>query len=130
MKKIMVLGGSGFVGSQLCEKLVRQGWCVTVPTRRRTHASHLLHLPGLTVLEFDVHNEGALTAALPGHDAVVNLVAILHGTQAAFDKTHVALPETIARAALASGVGHVVQISALGAQGEQPSSPSSMYLCS
>ncbi len=128
MKKIMVLGGSGFVGSQLCEKLVRQGWCVTVPTRRRTHASHLLHLPGLTVLEFDVHNEGALTAALPGHDAVVNLVAILHGTQAAFDKTHVALPEKIARAALASGVAQVVQISALGAQGEQPSNPSSMYL--
>ena len=44
MKKILVLGGTGFVGAHVCEKLVREGWHVTVPTRRRANASHLLPL--------------------------------------------------------------------------------------
>ena len=34
MKKILVLGGTGFVGRQVCEQLTRLGWQITVPTRR------------------------------------------------------------------------------------------------
>ena len=79
MKKIIVLGGTGFVGAHVCEKLVREGWQVTLPTRRRSNAVQVVHLPGLTVLELDVHDEAALTRAVAGHDALVNLVAILHG---------------------------------------------------
>ena len=72
MKNIMVLGGTGFVGAHVCEKLVRQGFNVTVPTRRRRNAQRIQHLPSVTVLELNVHNEAALTQALAGHDAVVN----------------------------------------------------------
>lgn len=128
MKKIFVLGGTGFVGAHVCEKLVRDGWHVTVPTRRRDNARHLLHLPPLTVLEMDVHDELALTQAVVGHDAVVNLVAILHGTEAAFHRVHVALPQKLAKACLASGVEQVVHVSALGANAQQPESAPSMYL--
>ena len=128
MKKILVLGGTGFVGAHVCEKLVRDGWHVTVPTRVRNNARHLQHLPPLTVLEMDVHDEVALTHALAGHEAVVNLVAILHGTQAAFHRVHVALPEKLARACLANGVKRVVHISALGADAQHPESAPSMYL--
>lgn len=130
MKKVLVLGGTGFVGAHVCEKLVRDGWHVTVPTRRRQNARHLLHLPPLTVQELDVHDEVALTQALAGHDAVVNLVAILHGNEAAFHKVHVALPEKLARACRASGVQRLVHISALGVDGVQPESAPSLYLCS
>lgn len=128
MKKVMVLGGTGFVGQHVCEKLVRQGWSVTVVTRRRTNARHLQHLPLLTVLEFDVHNEAALSAALAGHDAVVNLVAILHGNQAAFDKVHVALPQKLGRACVAARVRQLVHVSALGADPLQPEAAPSLYL--
>ena len=128
MENILVLGGTGFVGAHVCEKLVRQGWHVTVPTRRYANAQHLLPLPLVTVLELDVHDEAALTRAVAGHEAVVNLVAILHGTQAAFDKTHVALPQKLARACLAGGVQQLVHISALGANALQPESAPSMYL--
>ena len=128
MKKILVLGGTGFVGAHVCEKLVRDGWHVTVPTRVRRNAQHLQHLPPLTVLEMDVHDESALTQALAGHDAVVNLVAILHGTQAAFHRVHVALPEKLARACLVNGVKRVVHVSALGAHAQQPESAPSLYL--
>lgn len=128
MKKILVLGGTGFVGAHVCEKLVRDGWHVTVPTRRRQNAQHLLHLPTLTALELDVHDEAALTQAVAGHDAVVNLVAILHGDEAAFHKVHVVLPEKLARACRVSGVQRLVHISALGVNASQPQSAPSMYL--
>src|SRR5450830_1791461 len=128
MKKVLVLGGTGFVGTQVCEKLLRQGWHVTVPTRQRSHAQHLQALSGLTLLELDVHDEVALTRAVAGHDAVVNLVAILHGTQADFDKAHVALPQKLTRACAAGGVQQVVHVSALGADALQPQAAPSMYL--
>lgn len=125
---VLVLGGTGFVGAHVCEKLVQQGYHVTVPTRRRNNARHILHLPGLTVLEANVHDEAALTRLVAGHDAVVNLVAILHGNAAAFDKVHVNLPQKLARACLANGVRRVVHISALGADDQRPGAAPSEYL--
>lgn len=128
MKRVMVLGGTGFVGAHVCEKLVRQGWHVTVPTRRRSNAQHLLPLPLVTVLELDVHDDAALAHALVGHAALVNLVAILHGDLATFEKVHVTLPQKLARACVAAGVKKIVHISALGANAQQPQSAPSMYL--
>lgn len=128
MKKVIVLGGTGFVGAHVCEKLVRAGWQVTVPTRRVANAKPIQHLPGLTVQGCDVHDEAALTRVVAGHDALVNLVAILHGSQAAFDRVHVALPQKIARACLHAGVRQVVHVSALGADALQPGRLPSMYL--
>jgi len=128
MKNIFVPGGTGFVGAHVCEKLVRAGWQVTVPTRRRLRAQGIMHLPNLTVLELDVHDDAALNRAMAGHDALVNLVAILHGTQAAFEHVHVALPQKLAHACALNGVRQVVHISALGADALQPQQAPSMYL--
>ena len=121
MKKILVLGGSGFVGSHVCEKLARQQLRVTLPTRRRGNAKHLQMLPLVDVMEADVHDEKALAQLVAGHDAVVNLVAILHGNAKAFNRAHVELPQKLARACAAAGVPRVVHISALGAASGAPS---------
>jgi uncharacterized protein YbjT (DUF2867 family) len=121
MKNILVLGGTGFVGREVCEQLHRLGWRITVPTRRARNATAVQHLPRVTVLEADVHDEAQLTSLLRGHDAVVNLVAILHGNETAFERTHVALPATLARACAAAGVRQVVHISALGVSPDGPS---------
>jgi uncharacterized protein YbjT (DUF2867 family) len=118
---ILVLGGTGFVGRQVCEQLHRAGHRITVPTRRMPHAAAVQHLPRLTVLEADVHDANHLTRLLHGHDAVVNLVAILHGRQADFERVHVTLPQTLAQACERSGVQRVVHISALGASLDGPS---------
>src|SRR5512133_855933 len=128
MKRVLVVGGTGFVGTQVCKKLLSQGWQVTVPTRSRMHAAHLHGLSGLSLLEIDVHDEAALIQAMAGQDAVVNLVAILHGDQAAFDKVHVALAQKLARACRAARVKRVVHISALGADAQNAASAPSMYL--
>lgn len=120
MSKVLVLGGTGFVGRHVCEKLQRAGWSVTVPTRRAINAAAVQHLPRLTVIEADVHDPAALARLLPGHDAVVNLVAILHGSEAAFERTHVELPRKIAAACQASGVRRLVHVSALGVSEDGP----------
>lgn len=128
MKRLLLLGGAGFVGRHVCEQLVREGYGVTVPTRRAAHARAVQHLPGLTVLEADVHDETALRGLLAGHDAVVNLIAILHGREADFQRTHVELPAKLARACLAAGVPRLVHISALGADAATADSAPSRYL--
>ena len=121
MKKILILGGTGFVGSHLCEKLSRLPCRITLITRKAEHARHLQLLPMLDVVVLNPYDEAALTAELAGHDAVVNLVARLHGNQAAFEKTHVTLPQTLVRACEASGVRRIVHVSALGASINSPS---------
>ena len=121
MNKILVLGGTGFVGSHLCQKLALLPGRITLPTRRIENAKHLQMLPMLDVLPADVHDEATLTRLVEGHDAVVNLVAILHGTQAAFNRVHVVLPQKLARACQAAGVRRVVHVSALGAATDAPS---------
>ena len=128
MKRVLLLGGTGFVGRHVCERLARLHWPMTVPTRRAAQASHVQHLPHLTVLEADVHDEATLRRLLPGHDAVINLVAILHGSEAAFQHTHVELPAKLARACLSTGVKRLVHISALGAEPAATQSAPSRYL--
>jgi NADH dehydrogenase len=119
--RVLVLGGSGFVGRHVCEKLARLGWQITVPTRRAVNAAGVQSLPGLTVIEASVHKEADLARLMPGHDAVVNLVAVLHGNEERFESVHVDLPGKIASAMKKAGVQRLVHISALGADPQGPS---------
>ena len=121
MKKILILGGTGFVGRHLCEKLAAVPYRTTVLTRRRSNARHLQMLPMVDVLEGSAHDVATLTPLLAEHDAVVNLVAILHGTEAAFDKSHVQLPTALVKACDAAGQRRIVHVSSLGADLAAPS---------
>jgi NADH dehydrogenase len=120
--RLCVLGGTGFVGTSLCERLVRAGdggasIHVIVPTRRASHGSRVRFLPGVEPRVLDVHDDKALLRALGDCDAVINLVAILHGSAAEFERVHVGLPQRLARLCAAVGVKRVVHVSALGVGG-------------
>jgi NADH dehydrogenase len=119
--RILLLGGTGFVGRHVCEKLTRMGSSMTVITRRANQASAIQNLPRVTVIEGDVYNLEFLTQCMHKHDLVINLIAILHGTPAAFEKAHVQLPQVIAQACQDSGVHRLIHISALGASLTGPS---------
>jgi NADH dehydrogenase len=125
MDNILILGGSGFVGSVLCEELVRRhgggGLRITVPTRRRVNARHLQILPTIEVVQADVFDDGELARLVGGRDVVVNLVGILHGTEADFQRVHVDLPCRIARACANAEVARLVHVGALGAAAGAPS---------
>jgi uncharacterized protein YbjT (DUF2867 family) len=121
-RRVAILGGTGFLGRSLCRRLVRAGdgggsLQLVVPTRRAMHANAVRLLPGVEVRVADVHDDTALVRTLAGCDAVVNLVAILHGNLAEFDHVHVSLPQRLARTCRSVGVRRVVQVSALGVGG-------------
>jgi len=119
--RVLILGGTGFVGRHVCEKLTRIGCRMTVITRRASQAAAIQSMPKVRVLEGDVYNEAFLAQSMAQHDVVINLIAILHGSEAAFDKAHVHLPKIIAAACQQSGVKRLIHISALGASAQGPS---------
>jgi uncharacterized protein YbjT (DUF2867 family) len=124
MKKILILGGTGFVGRHLCEKLAegaRGDFRATVLTRRRVNAKHLQMLPMVDVIEGSAYDAATLAPLLAEHDAVVNLIAILHGSEAAFDKAHVQLPQTLVNACHSAGQRRIMHVSSLGADANAPS---------
>lgn len=127
-QRVLVIGGSGFIGSHLVARLAAAGKRVLVPTRRYAHARHLILLPTVDVIEADVHDDATLARLVQGQDAVINLVGILHGDRGtpygdAFRQAHVELPKRIAQACVTAGVGRLLHMSALGAD----SNGASMY---
>lgn len=132
-KNILVLGGSGFIGSELVGKLCGQGRRVRVPTRRYEDGRHLILLPTVELVETDINRPGELARLLHGIDAVVNLVGVLHGGRGqpygpGFAQAHVEIPRLVVDAARAAGIRRVLHVSALGVADGDPASQPSMYL--
>ncbi|MFY7940918.1 MAG: complex I NDUFA9 subunit family protein [Burkholderiaceae bacterium] len=122
---ILVLGGSGFVGRSLCEKLVERsggaGCRIVVPSRRPHRAAAIRFLPTVEVVRSDVHVDRDLARLMRGVDTVINLVAILHGSPETFKQVHVDLPQRLSKACQQAGVKRLVHVSALGVQPDAPS---------
>jgi NADH dehydrogenase len=118
INKVLLLGGSGFIGSAVAEQLTRQGIDITVPTRVAMRARHLLLLPTIDIVEADVHDPAQLAELVRGQDTVINLVGILHGD---FERDHVELPRTVAAACAKAGVPRLLHMSALNADKDGPS---------
>lgn len=123
MHKIVITGGTGFVGRSVCEQLAASdaGCRLVVPTRRLANGRSVQTLPSVDLVEADVHDPQAMAGLLRGADALVHLVAVLHGSAADFDRVHVQLPRTLAAACAQAGVRRVVHVSALGVSPGAPS---------
>ena len=133
VNSVLVVGGSGFVGRHLVASLAAAGIRVTVPSRRRERAKHLILLPTVDVVEADVMAPGALERLSAGMQAVYNLVGILHSRRGGrgergsneygpdFARVHVELPQAVVAACRATGVQRLLHVSALGAAPNAPS---------
>ncbi len=123
---ILVLGGTGFVGTSVCERLVQRsgggGGRIIVPTRHMAHGARIQSLPTVELVQRDVHDDAALQGLIAQADTVINLIAQLHGNNAAMQRTHVALPRRVAEACRKAGVARVIHVSAIGL--DAPSLPS------
>lgn len=113
---VLVLGGSGFVGRYLVARLAARGYRVTVLTRRRAAARHLILLPTVDVVEGDPYDPGTLARLAVPADAAINLVGVLNERGGAtFQRAHVELPKLLVAACRSAGVRRLLHMSALGA---------------
>jgi NADH dehydrogenase len=133
VNKILVIGGSGFIGTRLIELLGSStGYRVMVPTRRYERAKHLLVSPVVGVVEANIHDDAVLARLVAEADVVINLVGILQSRPARggapygpdFERQHVLLPRRIVAACVQQGVPRYLHMSALCADAQGPS----MYL--
>ena len=127
LKKVLLIGGSGFVGGWVANRLSERGIRVIIPTRHRDHSKQIILLPTVYTVEANVHDPKQLAELMTGVDAVVNLVGILHdgGSQSPYGKrfaaAHVELPKKILAAMKGAGVRRLVHVSALKAAADAPS---------
>lgn len=124
--QVVVFGGSGFIGSHLLALLAQDSIPALVPTRHFERARHLTTLPGVDVVEADIHDDATLRRLLTGCTAAINLVGILHSSRShpygpEFRRAHVDLPRRIVEACAVVGVPRYLHMSALGANVDGPS---------
>lgn len=131
-QRILAIGGSGFIGRYVVDRLAARVASIVVPTRRRDRVKQLIVLPTADVVEADIHDPVVLGRLVSDCDAVINLVGVLHGDYPPanlpygpqFLQAHVELPRRIVAACERHGVRRLLHVSALGADPKGPS----MYL--
>jgi uncharacterized protein YbjT (DUF2867 family) len=115
-QQLVILGGTGFVGSHLVPRLAADGHGVVLLSRNREQHRELGVLPKVIVRSADVYNDDVLRREFDGADAVINLIGILN-TQGrhTFQSAHVDLTRRVIAACHASGVNRLHQMSSLKA---------------
>lgn len=115
-QQLVILGGTGFVGSHLVPRLAADGHRIVLLSRNREQHRALGVLPQVTIRSADVYDDEVLRGAFAGADAVINLIGILnsHGRHT-FQRAHVELTRRVIAACHASGVGRLHQMSSLKA---------------
>ena len=113
--KVLVAGGTGFIGSHLCRALADGGHDVTALSRSADDTPE-----GVDTAVGDVTDYDSIAEAVVGQDAVVNLVALSplfepKGGNVMHDRIHRGGTENLVRAAEAGDVEGFLQLSALGA---------------
>ncbi len=120
---ISILGGTGFVGHALVERLVADGHDVAVISRNRARHLDRQLPPSASIRDCDEYDPAALAHALRGSDVAINLVGILNETGGfgrndsgrGFQRVHVELTRGLIAACVDAGVPRLLQMSALNA---------------
>jgi NADH dehydrogenase len=121
---VVILGGTGFVGTRLAAHLGRDGHRVTVLTRDRERHKQLWVVPDVVLENCDVYDPAELSERFRGQDVVVNLIGILNERGfggGGFRRTHTELTRGALQAARSAGVIRFLQMSSLKAGPGAPS---------
>ncbi len=113
---ICVLGGTGFVGTELITQLAKDGHWIRVPTRSSAGNDSLRVLDTVRLIRPDVQDPNTLTRLFPGVDVVINLIGILneHG-RTTFRSVHVSLADKVVTAARTARASRLLHMSSLAA---------------
>jgi NADH dehydrogenase len=119
IERIAMLGGSGFVGRTLANRLTREGYTIRILTRNpdAVHAD-LRVLPGVELVQADIHDIRDLADKIAGTQVVINLVGILNEkgrNGAGFRFAHVELAGKVLQACRDNHIRRLLHMSALNA---------------
>lgn len=120
--RVLVTGGTGFIGTNLCRELDERGHDVTAMARDPTNAD----LPeSVATVAGDVTAAESIQGAFAEQDAVVNLVALSplfkpKGGDEQHFQIHLRGTENVVEAAEEHDVDRILQMSGLGADPEGP----------
>jgi NADH dehydrogenase len=116
---VTVIGGSGFLGKYIVQRLAEAGHRVRVAVRHPERALFLKPLGGLGQIQLthgNITSDAQMAAAFEGAAAGINLVGILDEKSGqSFAAVQAEGAGRAARSAAAAGVRHYVQVSAIGA---------------
>jgi len=117
LDKITIIGGMGFIGSQLTAKLSKFCKKIVILTRNKASNSGITVLPNLEIIQVNVNDERILKEHTKGSDVIINLAGILNE----FDKintfklVHYDLVKKISNAIRANKIKRFLHISSLNA---------------
>ncbi|MBO7082212.1 MAG: sugar nucleotide-binding protein [Neisseriaceae bacterium] len=103
---IVLLGGSGFVGSRVAKMLRNKGHIVTTPTRKE--------------LDLLNPNRQNIEKIFADKEVIINAVGVMSRYDEVLDKVHYQTPKLLAEIAADMNIKHWVQLSALGADSQYP----------
>ncbi|MEM7189933.1 MAG: complex I NDUFA9 subunit family protein [Pseudomonadota bacterium] len=119
---VTIIGGSGFVGRYIAQRMARRGWRVRVACRRPNEALFVKTygvVGQVEPIQCNIRDEASTRQVIRGADAVVNCVGVLwENGRNTFDACHDEGAGRVARIAAEEGVEHLVQISAIGADAD------------
>ncbi|HEY1513433.1 MAG TPA: complex I NDUFA9 subunit family protein [Gaiellaceae bacterium] len=111
--KVLLTGGTGFVGTRIVHALRTEGRDVRALVRRPDRGAHLASL-GVELAVGDVTDAASVSAAAEGCTHVVHLVAILKGRPHDFERVMTGGTRNVIAAAKNAGIERLVLMSALG----------------
>ena len=123
-KKIAILGGSGFVGSELCRRLTAEGHTIRVLSRKLATATATSDLPNLTLHHCPEYSASELARETQSCDVLINLIGILNEKGrdgSGFDAAHYAITQNALQACISNAIPRMLQLSALHADVDGPS---------
>jgi nucleoside-diphosphate-sugar epimerase len=122
---IFLTGGTGFIGSQLAQIAIREGYAVTVasPVNNETEKFRcdLLARAGISIVQVTLDDTARLREVLAGHDTIVHLAAAQHEAEAPeshFHKVNVEGTRNLLTLAVETGVHRFVHGSTIGVYGD------------
>jgi len=122
VKKVCIIGGSGFVGRSVMRQALAAGHQVRVACRHPEKARHLLVAGIADLCKVDICDSKGLNDAVAGMDCVINLVGLLFERgRYTFDAAHLHGTRNVIKACEQAGVSRYIHMSALGSSAQSDS---------